>query len=209
MNNRRCAECPRIEIVNLYTKAYDDQKSHADNAWETIKFNITLSSTLITVTLSLLGAINYLAINAVVKAFLTGALILFPIIMKEIVDVGEKNFKRECKRMCEATAILMKIEEEFPQRKGLSENNHFYKDDKYTPRKWDSIKYPTTEKYIEAMMQTRDTFYSSMRPIFPIFRCLSYLLLSIIGIIVIMTIAPVLCSYWYQIILEPIFPSLK
>lgn len=181
---------PSIEIVDLYKKAQDDAKFNADKAWETIKFCTTVSSTLITVAVSLLGAINFLAIGLVVKALLTGTLILFPMMIMKIVHVAEENFQRECNRMYESIAILMKIEEELPKRIHLNRDSHFTDENRYTPSKWDEKKYPTTGKFIEAMMNESDKFHSSMRPVFSVLRLASYVLLSIVSFIFLVTITP-------------------
>lgn len=186
---------PSIEIGDLYTKAQDDLKFNGDKAWETIKFCVTLSSTLITVTVGLLGAINYLAIDGVIKAFLIVALIPLIIMMKRLVDVTEKNFERECRRTYKNLAILMKIEDELPQRKDLSGNRNFKQETKYIPLEWEKNQFLTTEAYVTAMMQGKDKFYSNMRPIFPIFRRVSYVLLAIVSVIIIITVAPILQSF--------------
>ena len=75
----------------------------------------------------LLGAINYLSITPVVKVFLMAALIAFPIINLRIVSVTENNFRRECKRMYAALAIVMKIENMLPNRKELDQRRFFVK----------------------------------------------------------------------------------
>ena len=183
-----------IELADLYAKAQDDLKFNGDKGWETIKLCITLSSTLITVILGLLGAINYLPINFFVKALLIVALIPLPIMMKIIVDVSKKNFHRECRRMYENMTILMKIEDELPERKDLSDNRNFKEETKYLPNEWENKPFPNTKAFVTAMMQGKDKFYSNMRPIFSILRVFSYLLLSITCIITIIVIALALCS---------------
>lgn len=181
---------PSIEIGDLYRKAQDDVKFNGDKGWETIKFCLTLSSTLITLTVSLLGAINYLSINVVVKAFLTLSLILIMVMMKKLVDVTEKNFDRECRRMYENIAILMKIEDELPQRRDLRDNRNFKEEKEYIPDEWKKNQFLNTKAYVDAMMdgKKKDKFYSNMRPIFPIFRGLSYVVTAIIIITVALTV---------------------
>ncbi len=181
-----------IQTGDIYKKAHDDMKFNADKAWETIKFCTAISSTLITVTVSLLGAINYLAINVVVKAILTGTLIMFPIMIMKIVNVAKENYQRECNRMYQSIAILMKIEEELPKRVHLSKDSHFTEEDRYTPREWDETKYPTTRKFIDAMMKESDKFHSSMIPIFSVLLIASYVLLLIVSVIFLVTIIPFL-----------------
>jgi len=109
-------------------------------------------------------------------------------IMK-IVHVAEENFQRECNRMYESVAILMKIEEELPKRVHLKDS-HFTEENTYTPRKWDETKYPTTRKFIDAMMNESDKFHSSMRPVFSVLRLASYVLLSIVSFIFLVTVIP-------------------
>jgi len=38
-----------IEVVDLYKKTQEDQKFNAEKAWETIKFSVTVFSTLISI----------------------------------------------------------------------------------------------------------------------------------------------------------------
>lgn len=184
-----------IKLSDLYVKAQDDLKFNGDKAWESIKLCITLSSTLITVTLGLLGAINYLSINFFIKALLIGGLIIFPIMMKRIVNVSAKNFERECRRMYENMTILMKIEDELPERKDLSDSRNFKEETTYIPPEWkENNLFPTTDAYVKATMQRKDRFYSNMRPIFSILRVFSNVLLSITCVIVIIVITQGLCS---------------
>jgi hypothetical protein len=182
---------PTITIADLYKKAQDDAKFNADKAWETIKFCTTISSTLIAVTVSLLGAINApaLAIDLPIKALLTFILIIFPIMVVKIADLTEKNFKRECDRMYESIAILMKIEEELPERRS-NQKIHFSGEKTYTPQKWNDEKYrfPCTKQYTESMMKSSDKFHSSMRPVFSILRYVSYALLLTVFLIFLVTI---------------------
>jgi hypothetical protein len=176
-----------VELSDLYTKAQDDLEYNGDKAWESIKLCITLSSTLITITLGLLGAIDYLP-NYSVKASLIFVLIIFPIMMYYIVDVTSKNFDRECSRMYENVTILMKIEDELPERKDLS-NRNFTKENKYIPHRWekDYISpqgeknlFSDTEEFVKKMMKKKDALYSNMKPIFSIFRAFSCVLLMLI-----------------------------
>lgn len=171
-----------ITLADIYKREHDSQLFLAERAWETIKFHITLSLTLITVTLGLFGLINSLGEPEIIRTVLIGALVLFPYIMFRIVSIGEENFQRECNRMYEAIAVLMKIEEKFDLRGELSEKNHFFREPRCTPLRYDE-KWETTEKFVDDMMEgTRDNFYTNMRRIFPIFRIVSYILISIISI---------------------------
>lgn len=180
-----------IEIVDLYRKAQDDVKFNGDKAWETIKFCVSLLSTLITITVGLIGVINYLSIDVVVKALLTLSLISVIITMLKIVDVTEINFDRECRRMYESMAIIMKIEDELPLRKDLGDRN-FKQETEYIPDKWKKTRFLSTKAYVNAMMERKDTLSSNMRRTFPIFRWLSYALLIIVIVIVIITVAPII-----------------
>ena len=176
-----------LELLELYKKAQDDKKFNADKAWETIKFRTTILSTFITVTLGLLSLINSLGINAVLKSFLTAVLVIFPVIMLEIISVGETNFKRECERMYEAITIMMKIEDTFPSRGELNQHNRFPDEDKYLPRRYEEEReemgnWKNTEEYVNDMLSSPHHFYRNMKRIFPIFRDVSYFLLSIISL---------------------------
>ncbi len=192
-----------IELSDLYAKAQDDLKYNGDKAWESIKLCITLFSTLITVTLGLLGAINYLPVGFFVKASLIVTLIIFPIMLIIIVDFLSKNFHRECRRMYENATILMKIEDELPQRKDLSDSRNFMNETKYIPYRWekDYISpeegknlFSDTEDFVNKMMQKKDALYSNMKPIFSFFRVFSYVLLAIIFAIAVIIIAQGLWS---------------
>ena len=180
-----------IELSDLYAKAQDDLKYNGDKAWESIKLCITLSSMMITVILGLLDAINYLSINPLVKVLLIVGLIPFPIMMERFVYFLSKNFSRECSRMYENVTILMKIEDELPQRRDLSEIRNFKDEKEYIPYKWKKTKFPNTEAFVKAMMddKKKDKFYSNLKPIFSILRVVSYMLLLIIVAIIIIIIA--------------------
>ena len=131
---------------------------------------------MITVILGLLDAINYLSVNFFVKVILMVGLIPFPIMMERIVDYLSKNFYRECSRMYENVTILMKIEDELPQRRDLSDNRNFKGETDYIPNEWKKIKYPNTKAFVDAMMddKKKDKFYSNLKPIFSILRFVSY-----------------------------------
>ncbi len=174
-----------MNVTELYKKTQEDKKINADKAWETIKFSVTILSTLVTVTIALIGAINYLAIDPSVKPVFVSSTVLIPILMAVIVRIVGKNFERECIRMYESMAILMKIEEELPKRNVLAGSN-FWEED-YFPSYWKEPKYINTQKYIESMMGDSKKFYSSMKPIFSIFGLISLLL---IVLVVFIAVAP-------------------
>jgi ABC-type multidrug transport system fused ATPase/permease subunit len=178
-----------IELSDLYDKAQDDLKYNGDKAWESIKLCTALSSTLITVTLGLLGAIDFLPINFIVKAVLILVLIIFPLMIKTIVTSLSKNFHRECRRMYENMTILMKIEDELPDRKDLSDSRNFTKEKKYIPHRWEkdyisSEKeknlFSDTEDFVATLMEKKDALYSNMKPIFSILKGISYVLVLIL-----------------------------
>jgi hypothetical protein len=181
-----------IQIVDLYKKEYDYIKFNADKAWETIKFCTTIVSTLITVTVSLLGAINYLTISPLVKVFLMIALIAFPIINLKIIAVNEKNFERESRRMYQAATVVMKIEATLPQRKNLKETAVFGKENTFTPPEWEEKKYSTTKEFIETMVKTDNKFYSSMKPIFSVLRLVSFLVLTLMVLVIFIVFLPII-----------------
>ena len=186
----------RVQISDLYAKAQDDLKFNGDKAWESIKLSFTLSSALTTVIVSLLGFINYLSIDVIAKTLFMLIPILVAIIMKKFVDVTEKNFKRECRRMYENMAILMKIEDELPKRKDKSDDRNFKDETKYIPPEWEKSKFSNTKQYVDEMMKQNDRFYSDMRPIFPTLRKVSYaLMVAIVGIIIFITVEPILLSF--------------
>ena len=90
--------------------------------------------------------------------------------------------------MYENMTILMKIEDELPERKDMSDNRNFKEEKKYIPNEWGSKLFLNTEAFVNAMMEGKDKFYSSMKPIFSVLRIFSYILLSITCIIAIIVI---------------------
>jgi hypothetical protein len=178
---------PDVGIDDLYRKAHDDMKFNADKAWETVKFHITLSSTLVTVTIGLFGFVNSLSVHAAIKTALTGALVLFPIIMLRIISVGKSNFERECSRMYEAIATVMKIEEKLPSREKLNSQNVLFGEDKFIPKRYEEERkkknWKDTDEFIKDMLTgSHDNFYRNMRRIFPVFAIVSYFLLAMVSV---------------------------
>jgi hypothetical protein len=179
-----------IEIGDLYKKAQGDVEYQGDKGWETIKFCVTISSTLITATVGLLTVINYLPINVVIKPVLMLLLVPIMVIMERIVKVTKKNFNRECRRMYENITILMKIEDELPQRKDFKANRNFKEEKEYIPQDWKKMQYSNTDEYVKSWMgdKKRPTFYSSMSPIFSLFQVISYVITIGVIIITVLTI---------------------
>ncbi|MEM3616616.1 MAG: hypothetical protein QXJ31_01715 [Candidatus Bathyarchaeia archaeon] len=170
-------------------------KFNGERAWETMKLSLTLSSALTTVIVSLLGVINYLPIDGFTKAFSMLVPLLVGIIMKEFVNVAERNFERECRRMYENIAILMKIEAELPSRKDKRDDRNFKEETNYLPLAWEKCKFSNTEQFVDEMLKRNNSFYSSMKPIFSILRKVAYLLMAIVCSIILITIVSTLSSF--------------
>lgn len=105
-----------------------------------------------------------------------------------ILIVGNKNFKRECERIYEQIAILIKLEDKFGLYRNLKSELNIIKDKNIFPKRYfknDQEKgWNTTEDFIEYMMGRKNTLYSNMRNIFRIFFLIAIILtFFIIGLI--------------------------
>lgn len=80
-----------LDIDSFYKKTQDDKKFNADKAWETVKFCVTFCSTLITASVGLLGVINFLVQDVIVKAFLILAVLPLPLLMLRTIRTSKKT----------------------------------------------------------------------------------------------------------------------
>jgi hypothetical protein len=80
-----------MDVTDLYRKALEDKKINADKAWETIKFSVTILSTLATVTIALLGAFSSLIINPYTKVVIIGTTVVIPLLMSKWRGMWDLN----------------------------------------------------------------------------------------------------------------------
>jgi hypothetical protein len=178
------------EWLEFYRKTASSMNFNATAGWETVKFHIVLSSSLISVTFVALVAIQTSAsLDYNLKHLFTLGLVVLPITMLFVVRQGGENFKRECERMYDQVSILMKLEDKFGfYEKRDGERHIFLNDDGYFPKKfygqWYSAKDVDSDKFREKMMSSSDTFYSTMRTVFMLFTNVSYGLIALIVLVV-------------------------
>ena len=124
----------------LYKKVYDDKVLFAEKAWETIKFHTLLSSSLISITVGALVGIHtsktFLDLEPINKVILTAFFFILPLIMNRIVKIGFTNFRRECNRMYEQSAVLMKLEEKFGFMSRRNKNTKWKQLKNDIPKPW-------------------------------------------------------------------------
>ena len=173
--------------LELYKLTFGQERLLADKAWETIKFHILLSSSVISITIALLGYIQTLTLSEIIKMLLTGSVAILPYTMVRMLNMGSRNFRRECERLYEQITIRMKVEDKLDLRRERkeAEKKLFPGDEKYIPARWDEKKWQSSKQFVDDMLSclTRNNFYCIMRPIFSIFRIVSYFLMAIIGLI--------------------------
>jgi hypothetical protein len=160
-----------IAVSDLYIKAQRDVEFQEEKGWETIKFFLTFSSTLFTVTLGLFFAIQYFKLGSAMTSGLSLSLILIMIILVIFSKISEVNFARECKRMYENIAIIMKIEDEFGRRiKRAVLKEEAY----YIPDTWKQTKQDTTRDFVRSVMtpkqKTRDLLLQYIKYYFSIIK---------------------------------------
>jgi len=177
----------------FYKRICVEKNFFADKAWETLKFHTILSSSLISITIGTLVLMQtsetFHKLNLVMRGGLTLSLIFLPVIMFFIIRTGSKNFERECRRMYEILAILIKLEEDFHfrERRPIKEDDllksAFSKEAEYIPERWKGT-WGTTKEFIDRMIKCeKDSLYGIMNRIFLIFKVVS--IIMIIAIIII------------------------
>ncbi len=184
-----------LDINSFYKKTQEDKKFNADKAWETVKFCLTFCSTLITASIGLLGVINFLVLDVIVKAILILSVLPLPFLMISTIRTLKKNFQRECNRMYRSIATLMKIEENLPKRTNLKPTNHFPKEKTLLDFPECDDNYPTTEKYIDAMMEKNNKFYLTMHPVFVILEILSWVMVGFTVGIAVVVLIPLFANF--------------
>ena len=181
--------------LEFYQRVNDSRQFYAEKAWETIKFHILLSSSLISVSLGTIALLHtsevFLKMTGGMRAVLILPILLLPLAMYEIIRVGNRNFDRECNRMYEQAAIIMKLEEKFgftSEKRNKEKINQITEEEKYLPPRYNEKKWLTTKAYIDDMMsccQKKDNLYCNMRVIFRLFKYAS-IALSIFIIVLIL-----------------------
>jgi len=188
-------------LLELYKKTLKAQDFFAEKGWESIKFHILLSSSLVSITVGALIAMHtssvFNGLKYEAKGLLTSILAVLPITMFFVLRVGAKNFTRECKRMYEQSTIFFKLEERlgFWQDRDKNQMKGLPKDDKYFPNRYKEYftndKWSNSEDFVEDIMSRGDTLYGNMKTIFKIFKISSVILIIIISIVTVLHIIPI------------------
>jgi len=183
--------------LESYRQVKKARTFYAEKAWETIKFHILLSSSLISITVGAIALMHtsdvFINHGLLWKVLLVAMLSILPFTMLEILRVGSANFERECRRMCEQNSIIMKLEERFDLRAERTEREfpeseihavwgkQFPEDKTYVPERY-LQKWNSSCEFVEWYMNPdrSDTFYGIMNRVFRIFNLASYGLIMII-----------------------------
>ncbi len=184
------------KLIELYKKTIKSQQFFAEKGWESIKFHILLSSSLVSITIGALvamhtsSAFNELGYGA--RGLLVLILVVLPSLMIAIIELGYKNFVRECKRMYEQSSIFLKLEEKLgfwedrdeDKRKGFPNEEKYFPDryrEYFTNEEWSN-----SEDFIKDIMSRKDTLFGIMKKIFIIFEDIGLILIVIISLVAIL-----------------------
>jgi len=166
-------------------------------SWEMVKFYTTLCSTLLMILFAFFGVLFsnevFLMLNNQIKIWI----LIIPIFLSSFIFVisyiGRENFTRECNRLYEQLAIVMKLE----SRMGLHDNlrnikekeDLFKNDDHYIPNRWrKEFNNKSEEDYVKEMMsENRDSFYTKSLVIFNAI-CIMSVLIILFDIYIIFTL---------------------
>ena len=138
-------------LMKLYKEMNADRKDFSDREWETVKFITSLFGIFLAATITI---ITYLYPNYEILWIFS----FLPIFMFGISYYGLRNFKRECARLFERIATLMKIEEQigFHKERVEYKNRKVLKcDDYYLPTEFvnSGKKYKCTEEFVRKMIE--------------------------------------------------------
>jgi hypothetical protein len=191
---------PDDPLVKLYEKILKEKHFFAEKAWETIKFHTILSSSLISITIAALVGLHtsetFLGLILWKRLILLSILLILPFTMKKVIVIGFSNFERECKRMYEHSAILMKIEEKLKFRKEREKTGNltlFPEDKKYLSPRFFKKKWANTDKFIDDMLncnKKKDNLYCNMKKIFELFIDTSRILIFSIILVIALHLVP-------------------
>ena len=185
--------------VKLYERIVKEKHFFAEKAWETIKFHTLLSSSLISITIGGLVGLHTSAIFLELilwkRLILLAILFILPYTMKKVVGIGFANFERECDRMYEHSAILIKLEEKlkFSQEREKNSSLPFPKDKTYLSPRFFEKEWESTNEFRKNMLDCSDTknnLYCNMRKIFRLFDGISWILFCSIIIVIALHLVP-------------------
>ena len=186
--------------VKLYEKILKEKHFFAEKAWETIKFHTILSSSLISITIGALVGLHtseiFLELILWKRLILLSILFILPCTMKKVIGIGFSNFRRECDRMYEHSAILIKIEEKLGFRQEREKNGNlinFSEDKTYLSPRFFEKKWTNTEKFRKDMLDcsdNKDSLYCNMKKIFELFNGASWILICSIIIVIGLHLVP-------------------
>lgn len=188
-----------IPWLKLYEKNLKEKHFFAEKAWETIKFHTILSSSLISITITALVGLHtsevFLGLILWQRLILLSILFILPCTMEKVVGIGFANFRRECDRMYEHSAILIKLEEKLQFRKEREEKDltTFHKDKTYLSPRFFKKKWKSTNEFRQEMLDCgdkNDNLYCNMKRIFGLFKCISWVLICSIIVVIAMHLAP-------------------
>jgi len=178
----------------VFKKALEEKHFFADKAWETIKFHTVLSSSLVSITIGALVGLHtseiFLKLIIWKRLILLLILVILPYVMMKIIGIGFSNFKRECDRMYERSAILMKMEEKLGFFKNRDKNGNLIlsEDKTYLSPRFFEKKWKSTNEFRKDMLDCSDgknNLYCNMEKIFQLFKGASWILICSILIITI------------------------
>jgi len=200
-------------FVKLYEKILKEKHFFAEKAWETIKFHTILFSSLISITIGALVGLHtseiFLELILWKRLILLSILFILPYTMKKVIEIGFSNFKRECDRMYEHSAILIKIEEKlgFRQERNKTGTITFSEDKTYLSPRFFEKKWINTDKFRKDMLDCsdkKDNLYCNMKKIFELFNNASWILICsiilVIGLHLVPWILNQLSIFWYSFV---------
>lgn len=188
-----------VQWVKLYERIVKEKHFFAEKAWETIKFHTILSSSLISITIGALVGLHtseiFLELILWKRLILLAILFILPFTMKRVVGIGFTNFQRECDRMYEHSAILIKLEEKLKFRQEREKNGSlpFYEDKTYLSPRFFENEWKSTNEFRKNMLDcsdTKDNLYCNMRKIFRLFDRISWILFCSIIVVIALHLVP-------------------
>lgn len=175
----------------FYRKTYHMFRETAQYSWGMVKFYLLTASAFITITLG--GVIGIISLketllnNSILMGYGILMLNIFPIFMISILELGKKNFQRECERGYEQVAILMKLETKYnftyePREKD-EKKRLFSKDIYFTPDRWKENEWQSETDYKKWVMEKEDSYYFATNQILVYFQRFSTILFIILLVI--------------------------
>jgi hypothetical protein len=168
-------------LLKLFEEYDEDRRDFSDREWETIKFFTTVFAALLTATIAIIKLLfqNYEGLWMFIP---------LPFFMFVISYIGLRNFKRECARLFERVATLMKIEEKigFHDKRNNRRRLVLKCDEYYLSKSFIEIgkKYDNTKEFVDEMIKNPpEGRYGNTYKIFKILF-IAYMGISIFMIII-------------------------